>query len=170
MSGQYCIDANIFLAAWYKSYPRHIFSSLWQQISECRNDIILIKPVFDEIEPVSSSDRKLSMEKKRKKYPLRMWMEENRFDATDINDEINAVSLELEKEYEVSGESKGAGQNDMTLIAYAQIMDKTVVTFEGEQPQKPGKKSNYKIPLICREQNVECIDFIKMLQCLDIRV
>ena len=58
----------------------------------------------------------------------------------------------------------------MTLIAYAKIMDKTVVTFEGEQPQKPGKKSNYKIPLICREQNVECIDFIKMLQCLDIRV
>ena len=45
MSGQYCVDANIFLAAWYKSYPRHIFSSLWQQISECRNDIILIKPI-----------------------------------------------------------------------------------------------------------------------------
>ena len=49
MSGQYCVDANIFLAAWYKSYPRHIFSSLWQQISECRNDIILIKSIFDEI-------------------------------------------------------------------------------------------------------------------------
>ncbi len=33
MSGQYCLDANIFVTAWYKSYPRHIFSSLWEQIS-----------------------------------------------------------------------------------------------------------------------------------------
>jgi hypothetical protein len=114
MSGQYCVDANIFLAAWYKSYPRHIFSSLWKQLSECRSDIILIKPIFDEIEPISPSDKKLPIEKKREKYPLRVWMEENRFNATDINDETNAVSLSLEKEYEISSESKGAGQNDMT--------------------------------------------------------
>ena len=170
MNGQYCVDANIFITAWYKSYPIDIFSSLWEQISKCRNDIILIKPIFNEIEPISPSDKKLSKEKKIAKYPLRIWMEENRFDATEINDDTSSESLALEKKYEIHSESTGAGQNDITLIAYAKIMGKTIVTFESEQPQKPVKKNKYKIPLICQEQNVECIDFIKMLQKLGIRV
>ena len=34
-----------------------------------RNDIILIKPVFDEIDPISSADQKLSIDKKQGKYP-----------------------------------------------------------------------------------------------------
>lgn len=49
-------------------------------------------------------------------------------------------------------------------------MNKTVVTFEREQTQKPAKKSNYKIPLICRDQEVCCINFVKMLQNLKIKV
>ena len=101
MSGQYCVDANIFLAAWYKIYPPLIFSSLWEQLSECRNDIILLKPIFDEIEPISPADGKLLREKKREKYPLRLWMEENRFEATDIDDETDTLSLKLEQKYEI---------------------------------------------------------------------
>ena len=168
MKGRYCLDANVFMAAWYKSYPQHIFSSLWEQLAECRRNIVLIKPIYDEIEPISSADRKLPIEKKQGKYPLRVWLEEHKFGATDINDETNALSLVLEREYEVKIESKGASQNDITLIAYAKIMDKTVVTFEGEQPQRPAKKYKYKIPLICREQGVPCIDFIGMLQDFNI--
>lgn len=170
MSGQYCLDANVLITAWYKSYPRHIFPSLWEQIAKCRSDIILIKPIFNEIEPILLTDKNLPTDKKREKYALRVWMEENRFESTDINDEIIVVSLALEKEYEISSESKGAGQNDMMLIAYAKIMRKIVVTFEGEQIQKPGKKSNYKIPLICREQVVNCINFIKLIERLLIKV
>ncbi|GAF96809.1 unnamed protein product, partial [marine sediment metagenome] len=138
-------------------------SSLWKHIAEYRDDIVLIKPVFDEIEPISSSDLKLSKHKKRLKYPLRIWLEEANFPVPNVSDEVNNVSLGLEREYETSNESKGAGQVDITLIAYARVMKKTVVTFEAPQPQKPGKKSNYKIPLICQEQDVNCIDFITML-------
>ncbi|MDI6782029.1 MAG: DUF4411 family protein [bacterium] len=96
-------------------------------------------------------------------------MEENRFDATDINDETMAVSLDMEKEYEISSVSKGAGRSDIALIAYAKIMNKTVVTLEAKQPQKPKEKSKYKIPLICQEQDVACINFIEMLTYLNIR-
>ena len=170
MSGQYCVDANILITAWYRSYPHSVFPSLWKQLAQHRNDIVLIKPIFDEIEPVSSADQKLPWDKKRKKYPLRVWMGDNQFDATPVNDEINALSLDLEKIYETSNESRGAGQNDITLIAYANIMDKTVVTFESMQTQKPGKKCNYKTPLICHEQGVGCINFIKMIDLLGIRI
>ncbi len=130
----------------------------------------MIKPVFDEIEPISSSDLKLSRDKKREKYPLRLWLEEGNFAVPNVSDEVNNVSLGLEREYETSNESKGAGQIDITLIAYAKVIKKTVVTFEALQPQKPRKKSKYKIPLICQEQDVDCINFIKMLDQLDIRI
>jgi len=39
-----------------------------------------------------------------------------------------------------------------------------------EQRQPPAKKSNYKIPLICTEENVDCINFISMLENLEIRI
>ena len=101
---------------------------------------------------------------------MRVWLAEKEFNVTEINDDINRLSLALEGKYEITPESKGAGQNDITLIAYAKIMKKTVVTFEGDQCQKPKKKSNYKIPLICREENVACINFIKMLELLNVRI
>jgi len=170
MSGQYCLDANIFIAAWNSGYPIRVFFSLWEQLAQCRNDLVLIKPVFDEIDPISSADKALSKAKKREKYSLRVWMIDNHFDAEPITDEINAVSLELEKEYETNNNPKGANQKDITLIAYAKLKEKTVVTFEEKQPQKPGKKKNYKIPLICNEQSVECIKFVTMLDRLDIRI
>ena len=112
----------------------------------------------------------LLSDKKREKYPLRVWLEEGNFTVPNITDEVNTVSLDLEREYETSNESKGAGQIDITLIAYAKVMRKTVVTFEAPQPQKPGKKYNYKIPLICQEQGVDRIDFITMLDQLNIRI
>ena len=170
MSGQYCVDANIFITAWYEDYRDSVLPSLWEQLALHHNDIILIKPIFDEIEPISSADKKLSKSKKKEKYPLRMWMQEKQFMITSINDETEAVSLSFEKKYETSNESKGANQKDITLIAYAKQMDKTVVTFEGRQPQKPVKKSNYKIPLICHEQDVKCINFVTMLERLGIRI
>lgn len=170
MSGKYCVDANVFIAAWYINYPPRIFSPIWNQITQHRADIVLIKPVFDEIEPISSSDRKLAIDKKSEKYPLRVWLEDSRFAVPDISNEVNAVSLDLEIEYETDNTSKGAGQIDITLIAYAKVTRKTVVTLEAEQPQKPKKKYKYKIPLICQEQKVDCINFITLLDQLDIRI
>lgn len=170
MSGEYCVDANIFITAWYISYPPRIFYPLWNQIAQHRADIVLIKPVYDEIEPIPSSDRKLAMDKKREIYPLRVWLEESRFAVPDISNEVNALSLDFERKYETDNESKGAGQTDITLIAYAKEMNKTVVTLEAEQPQKPKEKYNYRIPLICQEQKVDCINFITLLDQLDLRI
>lgn len=170
MSGQYCVDANIFITSWNCSYPMNVFQSLWCEIAQHRKDIIIIKPIFDEIDPILSSDRKLPKKKKREKYPLGVWMIDNHLESTSISDEVQDVSLGLEKEYETNSNPKGANQNDIILIAYAKIKGKTVVTFEEEQPQKPGKKCNYKIPLICFEQGVACVNFVTMLKKLNISI
>jgi hypothetical protein len=170
VSGKFCLDANAFITAWHVQYPPRIFASLWEQLAGFRDDFILIKPVFDEIDPIPSSDRKLQKTTKAEKYPLRSWLEDHQFEEIKIDDATNNLSIELEKEYEISEVSSGAGQTDITLIAYAKIMNKAVVTFEKDQHQKPAKKSNYKIPLICREQGVTWIGFIEMLDKLGVRL
>lgn len=167
---QYCVDANVFITAWHSLYHVNIFPSLWKQLAASRDEIIIIKPVYDEIEPISSSDSKIGIIQKREKYPVRMWLEENQFVETPINDDVNILSLDLEKMYEIHDTSKGAGQTDITLISFSKISKKTVVTLESEQKQKPKEKYNYKIPLICDEQGVECINFIEMLTKLFIRI
>ena len=173
MSGQFCVDANIFISTWDVHYPPRIsvFTPLWDKLALCRDEIVLIKPVFDEIDPISMAEySKLLKEEKQNKYPHRKWILENEFDIVNIDDTTRNLSLELEREYEISDVAKGANQTDITLIAHAKIMGQTVVTLEAVQPQKPSEKCNYKIPLICKEQGVNCINFIEMLDRLNVQL
>jgi predicted nucleic acid-binding protein len=170
LNTHFCVDANVFITAWYHDYPPRILLPLWEQIANHHEMIEIIKPVFNEIEPIQSNDRKLQRDKKKEKYPLRIWLEDTKFPVPEINDEVNFLSLTLEQEYETIEDSKGAGQIDITLIAYAKINNRTVVTLESPQPQIPGKKYNYKIPLICKENDVDCINFINMIDQLNISI
>ncbi len=62
---KYCLDANALISPWYIDYPKNIFPSLWEKLAEFKSKLILIKPIYDEIEPVTSTDQKeLSDEKK----------------------------------------------------------------------------------------------------------
>ena len=98
------------------------------------------------------------------------WLRENHFFSTPIDDEIEELSLEWEGKYQVTNQSKGVDQKDITLIAYAKRKNKIVVTLEGEQKQKPLKKYNYKIPLVCSEEGISCINFVEMVEDLGIVV
>jgi hypothetical protein len=129
VNNQYSVDANIFITAWNVHYPPHVFISLWEQIAQFQQNIFLIKPIFDEIDPISSADKKLSKEKKHEKYPLKMWMADNGFVATPVSDSVNDASLNLEMEYETNNNPKGANQNDITLVAYAKLENKKVMAL-----------------------------------------
>lgn len=155
-SADYCSDASAIIAAWETGYPKDVFPSLWPQLAKHRTDIVLIKPIYDQIDPTKSL--------------LRMWMVDNGFESTPIDGGVEELSLRLEKEYQVREKSGGADGKDIKLIAYAKINNKIVVTEEGKQPEKPKEKWNYKIPLICDEKEVECINFIEMIRRLGIRI
>ena len=171
MSEHYCVDANVLITAWNVIYPPRIFSPLWELISKQKERLLFIKPVYDEIDPIPSSYRRQHPKSEwQEQYPLRKWLEENEFNVTDVEPEVLTLSLQLERDYQISDHSKGAGQIDVTLIAYAKYHDETVVTLESMQNQPPGKKTNYKIPLICQEQNVKCINFVEMLDNLNLSI
>ena len=167
----FCLDANIFITAWHKVYPIEIFPSLWPELSNKKQKIILIKPIFDEIEPITKQDRKsFPKEKLEERFPLRLWLEENNFKTESLDNEVDELSLDLEMKYETNENGKGASKNDIKLIAYASYCSCVVVTFEAWQNSKPNNKSAYKIPLICSEENIKCIDFVKLLRNLDIKI
>ena len=165
----YCVDANIFLTAWHVTYPKTIFPTLYREMEEKMPDhIILIKPVFDEIEPVSG---KIDPNKLKEQHPVRTWLKNDLgISETPVDDAVKQKALELMEKYETDVHPKGASESDITLIAYSILHTHTVVTFEEEQNQKPTKKSNYKIPLICQEEGVECINFVELLTRCEITV
>ena len=169
----YCLDANVLITAWNTSYPQNVFPTLYTEMEKKLPDkIILIKPIFDEIDPIRSQDRKESAEFLQKEYPLSFWLEHNlkpKMPSVDGNVEKEALSLI--NAYQLSNvASKGADFTDAKLIAYASVHKHTVVTLESEQNQPPNELYNYKIPLICKENKVACIDFVKLLENCGIKV
>ena len=169
------MDANALIEPWNQTYKPsiHLFRNLWRKLVWAReNDLIRIaQPIFDEIDPIPPDDEKnLTKEQCRERYPLRCWLMENGFrDAVEpISEEVEMASLELEKKYEINPNTKkGASKNDIRLIAYARYIGGCVVTLENQQPTPPPHRSGYKIPLICKEENVRCINFVEFLEEID---
>ena len=60
--------------------------------------------------------------------------------------------------------------NDLLLVAFAKTYKLTVVTYEGKQGKPPGEKCNYKIPLVCKEEGVHCINPVELFTELKISV
>ena len=161
----YCVDANVFITAWNVTYPKSIFPTLYREMEgKLPNHIILIKPVFDEIEPVSG---RKDPQKLKEQHPVRTWLKiDLGISETLVDDSVKQKALELMGKYETDEHTKGASETDITLIAYTSLHTHSVVTIEAVQKQKPAKKSNYKIPLICQEEGIKCINFVELLkQC-----
>ena len=164
----YCLDANIFIGPWERDYPQSIFPTLWEKISEHKESFIVIKNIFDEIDPLSSTPKG---EEWKKKHPLRAWLIDNHVNPVPITKEVEAKSLLLEQKYQIkSGVTKGASQNDMILVTYAKENQKVLVTLESRQNSSSFQKHNYKIPLICQKEEVECINYVDFLGRLEISI
>ncbi len=166
----YCIDANSFITGWQVYYPTSVFPSLWDKIAAQQANLIIIKPIYDEIEFLSSNNMQKPLPELAKIRPIKAWLLQQNFQAVKIENNVDSLSLELERKYEISPNRKGASKNDITLIAHAKTHNIPVVTFEGKQSNRPGEKYNYKIPLICQDENVECIILPECLKRLGITI
>ena len=166
----YCLDANVLIGPWNTSYPPHVFPTLWKNILEHKEKFIVLKEIYDEIDP---PPKKLSNEEKKVKHPLRYWLDENGIEPIKTPSDVEYESLLLEKKYEIGSKnsSSGASQNDISLITYAKLNDTIVVTLEAKQNEDLMRnKGNYKIPLICKKENVRCLDYIEFLTELGIEI
>ncbi len=82
---------------------------------------------------------------------------------------MNQKALDMEARYQTGKSPRGADSVDIQLIAWAKITGNTVVTFES-QLNIPDKVYNYKIPTICKREQVNCILFVDLLRDLRISI
>ena len=108
----YCIDANVFITARNVTYPPDVMPTLYKELeTKLLNNIIFIKPIFDEIEPVSGQETRETLEKD---HSVRLWLQEKlQIQATPINDDVEQLALELMNKYETDKGPRGANSEDI---------------------------------------------------------
>lgn len=164
MNNKYCLDANIIITAWDVTYPIRTFPTLWKCLAKYCDQLILIKPIYDEIDPSYKKGDQDSQSS------AKQWLIDNRLNSIKIDGEIEKISLEMEKKYKIKNNSKGVSQNDIKLIAYAKKHKGTIVTMEADQATTPQEKHNWKIPAVCKDEDVSYIKFIELLDRLKISI
>lgn len=166
---KYCIDASSLISLFYEWYPRDIFPTLYQVFENLplSDHIVIIDPIFKEITNYRSNIEKLQDEN-----PIQHWLtNELNLVITKIDNSVNEKSLDLRKKYKTGRlSSKGASHQDIMLIAFASINSQTVVSEESWQVEIPKDKSKLKIPRICKNENVPCINLRQFIRELNIRV
>ena len=117
----FCLDANVFIAAWYQLYPPDLFPDTWKSLVANKGQLAIPKTIFNEIEPYAKTDSTLVPHKKKKKYPLKHWLE-NEFKPQPESNKVDEMALTLEKEYQTKEIRRGANKNDVTCIDFIELL------------------------------------------------
>ena len=92
------------------------------------------------------------------------WLKHGEIEPRKLSAKHRTKVIELGGKYQISRKGTGAGETDIELIAFSKMEGYTVVTEEKNQVPAPGKLSNYRIPLICKKEQVKCINSLSFLQ------
>ncbi len=158
MKAQYCLDTNIFITAWNIHYPPVVFPSLWEQLAEQSKQLVVIEPVLHELKGTVDDDA------------IFVWARSQSFIIEKLTTEMELTALEMEKDYQIKQNSTGVNSVDIRLITYAKHANRPIVTYERRQPHLPKNKSLYKIPAVCRREDIPCIDLVELFKSLEIIV
>ncbi len=155
----YCIDANVLIQAWQKYYSPKICPSYWDILNELgeRSKIFLPQMVYEEIT--------------RTEDDLADWLKNSNI-SIKKNDSV--VIECLRKIYDVNPLHKFLVDNtkqrslaDPWVIAHA-IKEKAIVVTK-ENKETAGNSTKIKIPNVCDNMGVRCIDDFQMIQELNIQ-
>jgi predicted nucleic acid-binding protein len=144
---RYCIDTSAIIQP-LKRYPMDVFPSVWEHLSA-----LVVE------ERLSAPDHVLN-ELRRKSDTATAWGEAHQgiFVETD-----ERLFLEVRKVIalfpRIVERRKSRSQADPFVIAHAKIHGLVCVTEE-----EPGDATNVRIPFVCGELSVVCINFLEMLR------
>ncbi len=149
-------DASSIIHAW-DNYPIRQFPGLWgwmaKQIAE--QTVVMPSVAFDEVE---------------NKIPeCAAWLKDNNLMQFPVTNSIIQKALVIKNLLGIVGDSyhsKGVGENDILIIATANVNSLSLVSDEGRQKFPPDILSRSKIPLVCSMDAVAvpCINFIEFIK------
>jgi len=147
----YCIDTSSLINL--KHYPKDLFPTIWQKIEELAKNEQLISPleVYREVSYV--------------KDKICMWCVKHKFIFIDPDNNQRRALPQVKKEYDKSHWDfqiqKTGAWADPWVIILAMSRKGVVVADEGA-----GKT---KIPTICQQLNIRCIDKFGLLRELGVK-
>jgi uncharacterized protein DUF4411 len=144
----YSIDTSGLLDGWRRFYPRDVFPTLWDQVEEFVDDgkIVASEEVYREL---AKQDDDLHAWVKRWKKMLIL---------TDSAIQTHVAQL-LNDHPRLVDTLRNRSQADPFVIAIALELGLTVVTGElNGTAQRP------RIPYVCHEKQIKCINFLQMIR------
>lgn len=151
----YVLDTNVFIDAKNIFYDMNVFPAFWDWL-ELQNEIGKVHSVEHVYKELQGREDELSE-----------WAKTNHYDFF-LNYEPAVVEAHLyldgwakNSDYQESASHIFLGERaDSWLIAYAMAQGGTVVTHEVPS----SSKSKIKIPDVCKEHNIKCLNLFEMLK------
>lgn len=159
----YVLDTNVFIEAHKRYYAFDICPGFWGWLSHrsTRSDIVSIDRVKEEIVGYRDALSEWA------KDPAR---EDLFADTTEqaVSDAYKRVIAWVDRnpQFQPQAKSEFAAGADGWLMAYAIVHGSVLVTHE---VYEPGIKKAVKIPNVCEEFGVRCMDTFAMLRQLQVR-
>lgn len=140
---KYVLDANCFIEPWNKFYSYKFFPSYWDKFicKSCNDGIFYLQEeIYDEI--------------LKKDDELADWVKGNKIEKFETDLNITQKVKDINDEFpNLTKEAKKRSMADPFVIAFALLNGATVVTLEDL-----GTDSKPKIPFVCKQLNVPCIN------------
>jgi hypothetical protein len=152
----YCLDSNVLIQAWLEYYSPKICPSYWDVLNRLgqAKRIFIPQAVFDEI---AKTEDELS------KWLKKSDIEVHKADG-NIGEQLTRIYASDLSHQHLVDNRKGRSLADPWVIAHALMTNACVVTKENIILQ--GGKDKIKIPNVCQNMNVRCIndfEFVKEL-------
>lgn len=149
-------DASSIIYAW-DNYPIDQFPGLWEWIAEqiINQQIVMADVALDEV---------------HNKVPeCADWLKQNDLLIIPVGNDALQVSKIIKNLLEIVGDKfhpKGVGENDIFIIATAQLQGCELVSDEERQQIAPQVQAKRKIPSVCNmpEVGVVCINFLDYIK------
>lgn len=158
-ANKYCLDANVLIQAWQKYYNPKFCPDYWNVLIELGNQGKLFIPELV-CEEITRTEDDLSKWLKRSKIPIRKITE--------------PVTVYLQKIYSANPVHKNLVDNtkarslaDPWVVAHALHESATVVTKEERVTAL--NSNRIKIPNVCDNMGIRCINDFEFIEELDIR-
>src|SRR5690606_38178137 len=155
MTGEkYCLDTNVLIQAWQKYYSPDLCSEYWEVLNQLGKSGVLYLPeeVRDEIT--------------RTEDDLSKWVKGCEIPILKTNQSViqnwSAILAANPLHKLLVDNTKNRSLADPWVIAHAMTLNATVVTKEEKVTAVNSKK--IKIPNVCKNMNVRCINDFQMLR------
>jgi len=159
MKNKYCLDTNFFIEGWNKYYSPDFCSSYWDTLDILAHEgsIFITHEVKKEIDKVDDS--------------LKKWLKGRDYLIKEIDENVQKCirilySSNPNHKY-LANDMKNRSLADPWVIAHA--MAENAIVVSKEFLSTSSNKQKIKIPDVCKNMNIECIDDFEFIRRINLK-